>query len=280
MHKITKVMAVINDFEMADAVLTKAVTLAQRESSRLEVMFVHEEKLFALPEYFRFKEIAPELPVDKTKVQKEIAGKLKGLGVKEECPILVFVDDTADHVLVRTENDKDTLIVLSYHEDVVKKVIRKSHLPVLVVKQNNRNDYTKIVIPVNFSTASKAGLELAAALFSGKAIELVHDYRNLYLEGYMDSEGMSIAYLDIDINDQQKETAEKELKSLAEQTGLKSSFIVQESTIENDLVTFIRANGFDLMVLGSQDADSLLLGSVSFDIMEASPIDLMIYVPQ
>lgn len=280
MHKITKAVAVINDFDMADAVLSKAVRLAQKESMSLEIIFVHEEKLFGLPEFFRFKEISPDQPIDKEKVQKEIAAKLDALGVKERCAILVFVDDTADHVLVQTENDKETLIILSYHEDTIKKVIRKSHLPVLVVKQKSSTDYNKILIPVDFSSASTKSIELTKTLFPEITTELVYDYRYIIGNDLFDPEGMSVSYMDIDLNDQEKKAAKKELESLSEKMGVKSSFIIQESTIEDDLVSFIQANNFDLAVLGSHDADSLFFGSVSFDVMEASPIDLMIYAAQ
>lgn len=280
MHKITKAVAVINDFEMADAVLSKAVRLAQKESMSLEIIFVHEEKLFGLPEFFRFKEISPDQPIDKEKMQKEIAAKLNGLGVKERCPILVFVDDTADRVLVQTENDKETLIILSYHEDTVKKVIRKSHLPVLVVKQNSSADYNKILIPVDFSSASTKSIELTKTLFPEITTELVYDYRYIIGNDLFDPEGMSVSYMDIDLNDQEKKAAKKELESLSEKMGVKSSFIIQESTIEDDLVSFIQANNFDLAVLGSHDANTLFFGSISFDVMEASPIDLMIYAPR
>jgi len=280
MHKITKAVAVINDFEMADAVLSKAVRLAQKESMSLEIIFVHEEKLFGLPEFFRFKEISPDQPIDKEKMQKEIAAKLNGLGVKERCPILVFVDDTADRVLVQTENDKETLIILSYHEDTVKKVIRKSHLPVLVVKQNSSADYNKILIPVDFSSASTKSIELTKTLFPEITTELVYDYRYIIGNDLFDPEGMSVSYMDIDLNDQEKKATKKELESLSEKMGVKSSFIIQESTIEDDLVSFIQANNFDLAVLGSHDANTLFFGSISFDVMEASPIDLMIYAPR
>lgn len=279
MQKFTKVIAVINNFEMADAVLSKAVRLAHRESANLEIIFVHEEELFGLPDFFRFKEISPDQPIDKEKVQKEITAKLDALGVKERCAILVFVDDTADHVLVQTENEKETLIVLSYHEDTVKKVIKKSHLPVLVVKQNSSADYQKIIVPVDFSPVSTESIELAKALFPEKTTELVYDYRYIIGNDLFDQEGIGISSMDIDLNDQEKNAAKKELKSLSEKMGVKSSFIVQESTLEDDLVTFIQANNFNLAVLGSNDADSLFFGSVSFDVMEASPIDLMIYAP-
>lgn len=280
MRQIKRIMAVINDFGMADAILSKAAALSQREQAKLEVMFVHEEKLFDLPEFFRFKEIAPNQPVDKEKIQKEITQKLTVLGVKESVPVLVFVDDTADHVLLQTKNAQETLIILSYDKNIARKVIKKSHLPVLVIKHNRTVDYAKVVVPVDFSPASKESIVLAKALFPQKQIELVHDYRALYMEGFMDSEGMAELGAEVELTDMEKKAAEDNFEALLQEMQCKGSFLTEKASFQEDLSDFILDNGHDLAIIGSNNADKLFFDSVSFDLLETLPIDLLIYSPQ
>lgn len=280
MHKITKIIAVINNYETLDAVLSKAVRFSNEQNAQLEILYVHEEALFKLPEYFRFKEIAPNQPIDKEKLQKEIAQKLADLGVEENTPILIFIDDTADHVLVQTKDEKEAMIVISYHKKIAKDLIKRSHLPVLIVKNNTTDDYKNVIVPVDFSPISKKSIVLAKALFPKKDIELVHDYRYLINEEYMDPEGLSITYENFELDDIEKKANKRELEALAQKMQLKGSFITQDSTLEKDLLHFIQNNSFDLAVIGSNNADNLFFGSVSFDLMEIMPIDLLIYAPQ
>ncbi len=280
MNKITKAVAVINDFETADAVLSKAVRLSNEQDARLEIFYVHEEALFKLPEYFRFKEIAPDQPIDKEKVRQEIAQKLANMGIEESIPILIFIDDTADHVLVQTQDEKESIIVMSYHEKIAKELIKESHLPVLIIKNNTTDDYEKIVAPVDFSTASKESIVLAKALFPKKEIELVHDYRALYMEGFMDSEGFAELSAEVELTDTEKKAAEDNFEALLQEMQCKGSFITEKKSFAEDLSDFIQRNGSDLAVIGSNNADKLFFDSVSFDLLEALPIDLLIYAPQ
>ena len=68
---INKVLAVVNDVEALDIVLKRAVSFSEEKKAMLEVLFVHEEKMFALPDFFRFKETPEKDVVDKDKIKKE-----------------------------------------------------------------------------------------------------------------------------------------------------------------------------------------------------------------
>ena len=89
MKKIKKIIAVLNDFETADAVLSRAVMLSKEQDASLEIIFVHEESFFKLPDFFRFKESPPEEIVDKEKIRKEVTDKSAAFGVTEGCPVLM-----------------------------------------------------------------------------------------------------------------------------------------------------------------------------------------------
>ena len=128
-----KVLAVINDLEAVDAVLKKAISIAQENKAILEVLFVHEEKLFALPDFFRFKETPEKDLVDKDKVKKEIEGKLASLGYTHEPIVLVQIDDTVDRVLEFTKHDEAATVVMQNEETITKKLAQHTNLDVVTL---------------------------------------------------------------------------------------------------------------------------------------------------
>ena len=278
MKEIKKIIAVLNDFETADAVLLKSLILSKEQDVQLEIIFVHEEAFFKLPDFFRFKKSPPEETIDTKKIREEIADKVVALGNKEGCPILVFIDDTADRVLVQTQDEKETIIVISYHKKIAKKLIKQSHLPILIIKNNHTENYEKIVVPVDFSLASKESIVLAKTLFPTKQIELVHDYRTLDMEGFMDSEGLKNTGIEL-INIEKKD-AEDNFEALLQEMQCKGYFITEKTSPKEDLSDFIQRNGNDLAVIGSNNANKLFFDSVSFDLLETLLIDLLIYAPQ
>ena len=66
-----KIIAVLNDFEKADNILQKAITLKERQNAVLEVLYVHEKPLFDVPDYFRSNESIGDDFIDKEKIKKE-----------------------------------------------------------------------------------------------------------------------------------------------------------------------------------------------------------------
>jgi len=279
MHDIKRVIAVINDLDMANTVLYRALTLAREEDASFEVLFVHEEELFSLPEYFRLKELDTDGPLDEIKIKKELAARLSAVGGRSEIPILVYIDDTVDRLLRATHDDRETLIVMSHHKAITRRLIQKSHLPVLVIKNDLTEEYVSIVVPVDLSPASIESIDLAKELFPTKEISLVHDFRALYMEGFMDSEGLTFPDMGIELSDIEKEATKKRFEALQIETGCKGRFITEQASIPEDLFDYIKENAYDLAILGSTNADALFLESLSFDLMEELPIDLLIYAP-
>lgn len=128
-----KVVAVVNDIEALDIVLKRAVSLSEEKKAILEVLFVHEEKIFELPDFFRFKETPEKDVADKDKIKKEIESKLTTLGSKQEHVILVKIDDTVDRVLELTKGDESSTIVMQSNDAITKKLTQKNNLQIVTV---------------------------------------------------------------------------------------------------------------------------------------------------
>ncbi len=128
-----KILAVLNDIEALDTVLKRAVSLSEEKEAILEVLFVHEEKIFGLPDFFRFKEIPEKDVADKDKIKKEIESKLTALGSKQEHIILVKIDDTVDRVLELTKGDEAITVIVQNHDVITKKLTQKENLDIVRV---------------------------------------------------------------------------------------------------------------------------------------------------
>jgi len=128
-----KVLAVLNDIEALDTVLTRAVSLSEEKKAILEVLFVHEEKIFGLPDFFRFKETSEKDIADNDKIKKEIENKLTTLGSKQKHIILVKIDDTVDRVLELTKGDESITVVIQNHDVITKKLTQQENLEIVSV---------------------------------------------------------------------------------------------------------------------------------------------------
>ena len=64
------IFALLNDFTKLDSVLKKSINLALEQNALLEVIYVHEEPLFDVPDYFLSKDEALADSVNKDKVKK------------------------------------------------------------------------------------------------------------------------------------------------------------------------------------------------------------------
>ena len=280
MFEVKKVLAVINDIESMEIVLKKGIALAAIESAFLEVMFVHETPIFDRVEYFRFKYEAPLEGIDREKVRQAVVKILVDLNAPTDTPVEVFLDDTVDQVLKVTKRETSMLILVGHNNLIAKQLVQESHLPVLVLKNSKDHVYKNIVVPFDFTEASKIGVDLALKLFDKTLITLVHDFRYLIMEDYVDPEGMVLPYFDMEISDAEKKAQQNELLSYARSKGVNSRFIIQEGSIVDDLINDIKNNDVDLVVSGSEDANRLFFRSVALEILSDSSTDVLVFAPK
>jgi len=274
-----KIIAVLNELQNADNLLQKAVTLAKEHDAVLEVLYVHEEPLFDVPDYFRPDVSIKDNIIDKEKITKEIKERVVKLGFERDCAVLAFVDDTVDRVLTQTEDDKDTLIITTYHEKITEKLVKKSHLPVIVVKSNVK-EYKKLILPVDLKEDTEACIDLADKIFPHAKKRLLHDYRYVLDTAVMDVDYLGMPTTDpimnTQINQELKKAQQESFEELKKKRGLEGDFIEETLSVEEDLAKYINATHFDLTVLCSHKKHFLLSNSVSFSLLETLENDILI----
>ncbi len=267
LNAISKIIVVLNNFEKADKILEKALTLSIHQKAVLEILYVHEEPLFDLPDYFRLEDNIGDDFIDKEKIKKEIKEKLSKLGKGDECAILVFVDDTVDRVLTQTKEPNQTLIITTYENKITEKLVRKSDASFLVIK-NDKNTYGNIVMPVDLSENSFKCIKLAKTLFSQSKIRLLHDNHYVILQELKEKEKELF-------EDLKKET-NLEGDIIQEHFVSEIGFVEEFYVIEKHLSAFINTHDFDLTILCSHHRDFLFSNSISYAMLEMLQTDLLL----
>ena len=267
LNAISKIMIVLNNFEKADKIFEKALTLLVHQKAVLEVLYVHEEPLFDLPDYFRLKDNIGDDFIDREKIKKEIKERLLKLGKSDECAILVFVDDTVDRVLTQTKEPNQTLIVVAYEDKITQKLVKKSDASFLIIK-NDKKAYENIVMLVDLSENSPKCINLAKTLFSQSKIRLLYDNHYVILQEVKERKKELF-------EDLKKET-NLEGDYIEEHVVSEIDFVEELYAIEKHLAEFINRDDFDLTILYSHHRDFLFSESISFAMLGMLQTDLLL----
>lgn len=266
-QNIDKVMVVLNNFEKSDKIFEKAITIASQENSVLEIVYVHEKPLFAIPDYFRSDDSATDNMIDKQKVKKEIKMRLSKLGRTEACAILVFVDDTVDRVLTQTKGQDQTLIVTAYHDSITEKLVNNSNVSFLLIKSNKQN-HKHIIMPVDLSENSLPSVLLAKTLYPQSKIRLLYDNCYVLLKKEKKKQRELFEALKKDTN--------LEGDYIEEQIMNEIDFVNEIYAVEKHLATHIKAHNFDLTILYSYHKDFTFSDSISFAMLEILQTDILL----
>lgn len=274
-----KIVVVLNDFEKVDELLQKAIKLSQKHDTFLEVLYIHESPLFDLPDYFRLDKSIHDNIIDKEKVQKEIKERILKLGFTKNYVTLVFVDDTINRVLTQTSEDTETLIIMAYHKKITQQLIKKSHLPLLIIK-NSVIDYKKIILPVDLGENMYNCIKLANTIFPNIEKRLLYDYRYVIDTSILDTDNLVLStpdpILNAEINEELKKSQLYEFEVLKKETGLDGDFIEESLSIEDDLSQYINMNHFDLTILCSNKKQFFFSDSLCFPLLEKLSTDILI----
>jgi nucleotide-binding universal stress UspA family protein len=156
----------------------------------------------------------------------------------------------------------------------VRGLLRRSNVPVLIVKNRARAPYHDIVVAVDFSDSSRHALETAAQLFEDRELTVLHAYR-APLEGRAGDtatyrrDSRNIAAADY----------EEFLQGTRLPAGRTLKSLIEWGTPAHLLRDYVEHRDTDLVVLGTHGRGAvfdLLLGSVARDILSQVPCDALV----
>ncbi len=266
MKSIDRILAVCNDFDTCDMLLAKTAQMARRHQAGVTVMFVHEHDLFELPVF------TEEVAVDRQKIREEIAQKVRNAGI-ENAAIFVYESETADRVALESTREADTVIVTPYVEGITSDVIEKAKIPVLVLKEA-LHSYAKAVVAID-AVMPRRCLALMQHFFEGVELHLYQDFQYIPVPTVDPAVEPLDVGMDATIYTELLDAKREAFREFCKEKGLKGTFEVGESGIDEDTVSFVRKQNADLLVLAPLDRGTIL-GEAVGDILEKSETDIFV----
>ena len=251
-----------------------------------EIHFVHVHKKADIPE-FMFKEIPdliePEISFIKNILTEKIMNEgLDGIKYKLE----VVVGNVLAELLQYAKNEDIDMVVMAQkikgsHSGVIfRKMVRKSPCSVLVLPDRAVDRFSKVMVPVDFSTYSQSAVDIACHIskqFEADQIEVHHIFKDAenYLnetlhtthevEEFLTKKGV----LNEKLEQHAKFQLEKFIKGLPDfGMEIKGSLsrISKSQTIAETTIEHVKRSHPDLLVVGAKGqstAPAFLLGSVA-----------------
>lgn len=240
-----KTLALINETKNIKEVLAEAI---KYNGDVLEVLFVHEEEFFDLPDLFK-PEFEQDENIDKNSIKKEILATLNELKYQENAAIFVYINDTYSRVesLVK---DNDTLIVTKYNSATEE--LLDSKYKVLFLK-DTKHDYQEVLVELALDGEDTQRIDFAKELFPNSNLTLIYDYNHFVtVNMYVVDPMMGLdndPYLDEVLENENKKTFNQILKD----TGLDGVFL-EDAGEEDNLILYIN-NKTNLAILKQRDSD-------------------------
>ncbi len=267
MKQINRILAVCNELEKCGPLLEKSAELAKKHNSGVTLMFVDEPAWFDLP-IFR-KEDLP----DKEKIRHELKRRAAAVGL-EDVAILVYAADTPDRVAVEVQKEADTLVICNYHKKISARISEKAKAPLLVLKEEALHLYTRAVVTID-AVMPECCLDFMHRFFEGVQLRLYQDFQFIPMPSVDPAVEPFDISMDTSVYTELLEAKREAFMQFCRERGLKGTFEIGESGIDEDTVAFVRKEGADLLVLAPLDPDTIL-GDAVEDILEKSPVDTLI----
>ena len=160
------------------------------------------------------------------------------------------------------------------------RLLSRSTLPMLVVKQAAHEPYKTLLVPVDFSPSSRRALALAQAIAPGAEIILLH-VATLPFEGKLRYAGIDddiiARYQAAAMLEARRSLAALQARAAPDTTGIRLE--VRQGDPSQSILQFEQEFDCDLIVIGKHGeslAEDLLLGSVVRHVLEESQGDLLI----
>ena len=284
MKQIQQVLVAIDRSAMAGEALKRAISITKEKSAKLIVIHVIEPL---------FLEVPYAKSVDEDKIRQKLTEEIDRLNSQAQVEYILFIESgpaagTIGHTAEKIQ--ADLLVVGSHGKKEIQsnhfgsttlKLIQRTHIPVLVVKNEVKTNYQNMIAPTNLSDYSKESILFANALFPKSHKKYLFAFETI-------SELQAMTY-------QISDEVAQELRGLRTKDAVNAftqfvkevgegemELIEYSASINEDLLDYITKERSDLLVLGSKGVDNLnsfVFGSTASYLVQRSPIDVLVCVP-
>ncbi len=198
---------------------------------------------------------------------------------------IVEKGEAADTLLAIADREACDLIVTGVARDealgriffggTVDRLVRRSTVPVLVVRDRPVRAYRDIVVATDFSEASLQALSAAATLFPQGRLTLFHAYDVPFAGLIQDRD------FEAELREMEKALGDKILSDERLEPGLRArtDVVIEHGTPERLLADYIEDKPVDLTVIGSHGRGALLdslIGGTAMRLLENLEGDLLL----
>ncbi len=284
MQEVQQVLVAYDRSEMSHEALKRAISVARKKEAQLIVVHVIEP-LFVQSPYAKSADIES--------IKVTITKEIDQLNRDAKVEYMLFIESgEAAGVITLTaqKTQTDLLVVGSHGKDNVDskhfgsttlKIIQRTHVPVLIVKNEIKTIYQHMIAPTNLSSYSQESILFANILFTKPT------RKYLYAHETVDKlQAMTYHFSDEEADELRRtKTAEAAtaFKAFASKVGKgEMELIDYTASINEDLLSYLKKESADLLVLGSKGVDNLnsfVFGSTASYLVQRSPIDVLVYVP-
>lgn len=264
-----------------DRALYRAAMLAEQWQSSLMVLHVVEDRDLSIPDAAGLPSWRrPADPLDI--VRKQLLADVEALPARPT--VRIAEGNPVEAILRSADAEKSDLIAIGVGRDgslghfmldrTADRLLRRSRVPLLVVKDRPRRPYKNIVFATDLSDLSRYALETTARLFSGQRLTIFHAYRP-----------PSELITESAVHRQYRMEVEQEV--LAFLTGVEKSasgwqqphVLIEDGAPNFLLRDYVRDKEVDLLVLGTHGRSpffEIILGSTAKVIMDDVPCDVLV----
>ncbi|OZI20653.1 hypothetical protein CAL26_24550 [Bordetella genomosp. 9] len=263
-----------------DRALDRAVALARIQGARLIAVHVMEPGMPAgaggAPAWHRLSED------HRAWARYRLGLDLDAAGI--DCDIRVESGDAAEQILAAAQASSCGLVVTGVGRNeslgklllgsTVRKLVRQSAAPVLVVKNRPHGPYPKGIVATDFSPESGHALRLAAGLLPGTPLTLFHACDTVLGMPGDAAHAPEALQRDLDNEMHRFLEAHGDLPP-----GVPADTVVQYGEPETVLSEYVFQQRCDLVVAGAQRMKGIMgamVGSVAERLLESLPSDVML----
>jgi len=164
------------------------------------------------------------------------------------------------------------------------KLIRKAAFPVLVVKQTPQAAYRRLLVPTDFSEASRQALVAACVIAPGASIDLLHVY-GFWGEGRLSMAGAGVEALE-SYRQQTEDSVKVAMDEWLQGVDLAGHQVephFRQGHAATVIADFVAERQHDLVAMGTSGRSGLpyiLLGSVTEQALRTIPCDTLTVRPK
>lgn len=267
-----------------DRALDRAALLAREWDARLLVLHVIESRKSMAEEQRLREEPTWRHAPDRTQIVED---QIRRDLIESPDTITVRVEEgePADVINDVAERERCDLIITGIARDetlgryflgtTVDRLVRRSPIPVLVVKNRARRAYKQVVVATDFSEASLCAFNTAVRYFEALDLSLFHSFR-VPFAGFLDHGDFRARYREVE----RQACADFLRKSVAaDEIKQRLNVLNEYGSPEILLRSYVKDKSMDLVVIGTHGEGGIMhvaLGSTAKRILEGVPCDILV----